>query len=236
LFPSWYKANSKKTGSAQVIDKVSGKLATECTPERAKETVNNAAANQFSADKFVPGGLAGAKANGEKDDVHKCGDTPPSISLSPSGDGYTATVSQGIYPISSEKFKGVVNFIVDGQIIRSFEVTSNGQSVTLPASALTGSGTLTAQVIDSVLYEGTASIAFSSGSNEITLSGSGGNFTWNSISGGSPYKLCYSSSTVSLTCTGNITSLSYPIPSISGSNKKAYIQANNGTQSNSVSL
>ncbi len=236
LFPSWYKANAKNNGAAQVIDKVSGKLATECTPERAKETVNNAAANQFSADKFVPGGLAGANANGDKDDIHKCGDTPPSISLSPSGDGYTATVSQGIYPISSEKFKGVVNFIVDGQIIRSFEVTSNGQSVTLPASALSGSGTLTAQVIDSVLYEGTASIAFSSASNQITLSGSGGNFTWNSISGGSPYKLCYSSSTVTLTCTGNITSLSYPIPSISGSSKKAYIQANNGTQSNSVSL
>ena len=108
--------------------------------------------------------------------------------------------------------------------------------MTLPASALTGNGTLTAQVIDSVLYEGTASAAFSSASNQITLSGSGGNFTWNSISGGSPYKLCYSSSTVALTCTGNITSLSYPIPSFTGTSKKAYIQANNGTQSNSVSL
>jgi penicillin-binding protein 1A len=53
LFPSWYKKPGTTTGQTRTIDIVSNKLATECTPDRAKKTVTDVAANSFSADKFV---------------------------------------------------------------------------------------------------------------------------------------------------------------------------------------
>jgi membrane peptidoglycan carboxypeptidase len=191
LYPSWYKPPSKTSTEAQITDKVSGKLATECTPERAKEKVTNAAANQFSADKFVAGGAASA-TTGEKDDVHKCGDTPPSISLSIGGSGpsynLSVNVAQGTHPISSSKFKGVVNYIIDGQIVRSFEI--NGPGSGLAAFTYTpdfsGSKSISAQVIDSVLYDG------SSQSGTITASSGSSSFSVVASKVGSNYKYSWS--------------------------------------------
>lgn len=194
IFPSWYKAPSKTGSTEQVIDKVSGKEATECTPERAKEKSTNAAANQFSADKFVAGGAASA-TSGEKDDIHKCGDTPPSISLSISGGGPTyilsVNVTQGTHAISSDKFKGTVNYIVDGQIVRSFEITGpgNGLANFVYTPDFSGSKNITAQVIDSVLYEG------NSESGNITASGGGSSaYSVSALSlGGNSYRFLWSS-------------------------------------------
>ena len=75
LFPSWYK--KKTAGGSQTIDKVSRKIATDCTPERAKERAYNAAANQFSADPFH-GDRVGTT---ERDDVHRCEDAKPRVTL-----------------------------------------------------------------------------------------------------------------------------------------------------------
>ena len=215
LFPSWYKPANKASATEQVIDKVSGKIATECTPERAKEKTTNAAANQFSADKFVAGGAASA-TTGEKDDVHKCGDTPPSVSLSIGGSGpsynLSVNVAQGTHPISSSKFKGVVNYIVDGQIVRSFEIDGPGSG--LAAFTYTpdfsGSKSISAQVIDSVLYDGssqtgtiTASSGGSSGSYSVTATSLGGNsyrFVWSA--GGSGTITIYKNND-SVICSGS---------------------------------
>lgn len=194
LYPSWYKSTSKTTTAEQVIDKVSGKIATECTPERAKEKTTNAAANQFSVDKFVAGG-ASSNTAGEKDDVHKCDDVKPSIALNVTNNGnsysLSANVVQGTAAISSDKFKGTVNYIIDGQIVRSFEIGSAGSG--LAAYTFTpdfsGSKSVTAQVIDSVLYEGNSEAGTISASSaaafsvSATLSGSKYGFTWSGASG-----------------------------------------------------
>ncbi len=152
LYPSWYK--KKVAAKKQTIDKVSNKLATDCTPARAREEVTGGGAAAFSGDKFV----GGSGTSEGTDDIHQCSDVKPSISISavPQGSSYLigATVVAGTHPLSSDKFPGTVNFIVDGQIIRSFNVTGNG-----PVAAFTytpdfvGAKTITAEVIDSVLYD-----------------------------------------------------------------------------------
>lgn len=171
LFPSWYKQSNKTTTGERTIDKVSGKLATDCTPELAKDKTNDAAANAFSGDRFVTGGLSTGSGD-EKDDVHKCSDSRPTVSLNKSANGasydLSADVTQGTHPISGDKFKGTVNYLIDGQIIKSFNV--DGPGVGLAAFTYTpdfaGSKTVSVQIIDSVLYSGT--------SDSSTISGSGG--------------------------------------------------------------
>lgn len=191
LFPSWYKKSNPDT--RQTIDIVSNKLATDCTPERAKQSARNASANAFSSDRF--NGTAGANTN-EKDDVHKCEDAKPRISLATSGSGnsytFTATASQGTHPISSERFRGKINFMVDGNVVRSFEVNTSPATVSFNYNAnLTGRHNITAEIIDSVLYDArdTKSVDFGQGSNagviELTAKSAAGVtvFTWSGGSG-----------------------------------------------------
>src|SRR6185437_14703003 len=80
IFPSWYQPTAASGNSSETIDKVSGKTATSCTPDGAKETQTNSNATGFSVDKFVTGSLNSNTAGGT-DDVHDCNDQPPSITL-----------------------------------------------------------------------------------------------------------------------------------------------------------
>lgn len=150
LYPSWYK--QKTRGSRETIDKVSNKLATDCTPELARETVGNANANQFSSDKFHDGG--GGVSTTERDDVHKCEDARPSISLSINGKKISATVRQGTHPLNSDRFPGTVNIKINGTTVKSFRVSGSPSTVSYTATVY-GSRTVTAEVIDSVLYSNT---------------------------------------------------------------------------------
>lgn len=158
LYPSWYK--KKVSSRNETIDKVSNKLATDCTPALARVTGSNAQANQFSSDKFFGSGGGGAAVtSSEKDDVHKCEDAKPVITLSVPATcngtcTLTATVTQGTHPISSAQFPGTVNFIVDGQAVNSVNVGASPQTVSFNYTvAVSGSKTVTAQVVDSVLYD-----------------------------------------------------------------------------------
>jgi membrane peptidoglycan carboxypeptidase len=159
LFPSWYK--KKQAGGQQVIDKVSKKLATNCTPARAKETVFGASAGQLSSDPFH-GGSRTVSGN-EKDDVHRCEDAKPRVTLTaPSSCNrrctFTATVNQGTHPISSSEFPGTVNFYVGGQLIKSAQVGSSPATVSAGYDVSSaGSREVKAEVIDSVLYDSSSS-------------------------------------------------------------------------------
>lgn len=167
LYPSWYKAPGKGTGKAQTIDIVSAKLATDCTPERARKIVNNADSNQFSGDKFVNGGGAAATNVTEKDNIHICGEAQPKISLNQQGNNIIATASPGAHPLSSDAYPGTVNFLVDGQIVFSAAVSDENTTATYaPGLGFTGNKTISAQIIDSVLYDATSS-------NTITITGAG---------------------------------------------------------------
>lgn len=167
LYPSWF---GRKTGSnsEQVIDVVSNKLATDCTPHRARRNVSGSDPATFSGDSFVDNGGADTS---QEDDVHSCGDTKPSISLSvvETTDGnfrIKANISQGTHPISSEDFQGAVEFKIGGSTVKNYNINSPGPTPRFTYSGdFSGTQKLTAEVVDSVLYDN---------KDSKTLSGNGG--------------------------------------------------------------
>lgn len=190
LFPSWYK-NTKQTSKVKrVIDQVSNKLATDCTPPRARKETTDAEADSFSSDTFTGAG-ANNTSTDEKDDVHKCEDIKPSITLSvqQSGDSYNliATVVQGTHPLSSDRFKGNVTFTSNGQTLPggSYEIGSSG-SVVYQNYKPNGNETITVTVVDSVLYDATDSRSLSGAGLSLTSAvKSGGTLAvaWSGASG-----------------------------------------------------
>ncbi len=155
IYPGWYQQTKKQAGEKRVLDVISNKLATDCTPSRARREVTETSAESFSGDTFVGTGSANTQ---DKDDIHKCDDAKPSVTLDAPATcntscTFVATVVQGTHALSSDQYKGTLNFIIDGQIVQTYNVTSSS-SVSFPYTvAVDGAKTVTAEVIDSVLYD-----------------------------------------------------------------------------------
>lgn len=238
LFPSWYTPRGGNT--TQTTDKVSGKLATSCTPDLAKETLGNGNANTWNIDQWAGGGTSASASSTAStatatDDVHNCSDSPPTVTITapPScvGDNggctITATVAQGTYPLSDSsraQFPGTVNFLVNGQVVKTATVSDSPSTVSfayMPTS--TGSVTMTAQVIDSVLYSATDQATFNAqaatpsltitsptegssagGTGNVTVNWTGGSPSYNASVFGSGVNNCVKSNTndTSLQCSG----------------------------------
>lgn len=209
IYPAWYKPRSTTSQSA-TIDKVSNKLATDCTPPLARQTEGgNSSAEHFSTDVFYGLGAAGAGNTSASDDVHSCGDAKPSISLTVS-DGnlnscegsctISAAISAGTHPFDDStrpQFPGTVNFLINGQVVKSI-ATASGSPLSFTYIPTTGgTGTVTAQVVDSVLYEAgeSANVTFSVGGGGPSLTfdsairnpGGGGSTQFSWSGGNNPY-------------------------------------------------
>lgn len=209
LFPSWYQARSGNT--TQTTDRVSNKVATSCTPELARQTLGNSNANSWNVDQWA-GGRANSSAGSSTtarsasatDDVHSCNDSPPSVTITaPStcnadegGCTITATVAQGTHALTDparSQFPGTLNFTVNGQNVKAFTDISDSPSTRsftyVPSSS--GEITITAQVIDSVLYQATDKATFSAtGATPLTfesanIQGTRTRFRWSG--NGAPY-------------------------------------------------
>lgn len=164
LFPSWYKGKTGTSASA-TIDKVSGGIATSCTPALARETVGGANDNAFDADDFYPvGSSSGSNYNANRsDDVHSCDDTLPTITLTTpqtctaagsSGCQITVVASKGTHNLGGGDHGGTVSVSINGTVLGTKKITGSPSTTTYtykPTSS--GSVTVTANVIDSVLYE-----------------------------------------------------------------------------------
>jgi membrane peptidoglycan carboxypeptidase len=175
IYPSWYVGGGAAKNSSQTIDRVSNKLATNCTPPLAKNVAANANAASWNIDIFNGGrtsvntGGSGTGSTGSQptDDVHNCNDSPPTVTLTTptacdtSSCTITAVVTQGTHPLNDPQyaqFPGTVNFTLNGQVIHTQHVADSPSTVSFsytPTSS--GSGTLTVTVVDSVLYQGTNS-------------------------------------------------------------------------------
>lgn len=170
LFPSWY-SGSGSNGQAQVIDKVSGNLATSCTPADAKETVYGANSNSFSIDIFWP---PNQKASSQSvvntyDTIHQCSDQPPQITLTApqqcsntdnanQGCQITITATQGTHPLGGGNFGGTIDVTINGSTYKTFNVSSSPATVSFYYSPTTnGTLNITATVTDSVLYQASQS-------------------------------------------------------------------------------
>lgn len=237
LFPAWYKKTKKTANVKRTIDVVSNKLATECTPPRAKKETFDAEADSFSSDNFVGNG-ANANNTSEKDDVHRCEDVKPSVQLTvqKSGSGYNlvATVSQGTHPMSSNRFKGNLTLSANGQTLPggSYEINGSGTTVYQNYQPA-GNVTVTATVVDSVLYDGSDSATIQGESQTITLKyKNNGKFSWSSIAGDSPYTFCYGPGSPDNCVDVSGTSTTVPLSGSDGS-RRAYVEKN-GARSQTI--
>jgi penicillin-binding protein 1A len=187
LFPSWYKAKSN-ANSSQTIDKVSNKVATSCTPEAAKQNFGNSNANNWNVDIFVGGSASsGGSTAGGNDDVHNCGDSKPTVTVTPAGSctvgtacSFTVTASSGTYPLSDparSQFQGSLTLTANGQNVGSAAIpfeAGNVYSTTMsytPTSA--GDINVSVSILDSVLYGASddTTLSVGGGSSALTITG-----------------------------------------------------------------
>ena len=256
LYPGWYNGGGNAKNSAAVMDKVSGKVATSCTPPLAKDNQGNANVANWNVDIFNGGRTSIVSNTGAKtstaptatDDVHNCSDSPPAITLTAPDncDGsctITATVTAGTHLLTDPKyaqFPGTVTFTLNGQTIKTQNVADSPSTVSFtynPSSS--GSGQLVATVTDSVLYSASSSSNFTYSSGEsqnlnLTLgshSGGNANFTWNSIAGNPSYTICWSGFSSGCVSTPNT---SYAITGLSNSKQYSATVSGGGASSNTV--
>ncbi len=225
IFPSWY--SGKNGGStSETIDKVSGLLATSCTPSLAKQVVGGANDSSFSADIFYPTFVGNeqnleAKQGGGKsiattqtDNVHNCNDTPPSVTVtvsqnpgpgSPSSTSnnqcdtsctITVAATAGTHPLSGGSYTtapaGTINITLNGNTIKTIQIpTSSSQNFNynfkyLPTS--NGSGSITATVVDSVLYSSSNStnVTYAAALSNLSVTKNSSGFDVFSWTGGMP--------------------------------------------------
>ncbi len=192
IFPSWYKPRGAPASNT-TTDKVSNKLATDCTPALAKQTTSaNSSAERFSTDVFYGAGAAGS-GNVQSDDVHLCSDGKPAITLTTTDNKdntftLTATASAGSHPFNDgnyPQFPGTINFMVDGQVVKTFtDLTDSPSTRSYVYTVTAGSHSATAQVIDSVLYDATSDPATIIYTAPTTTPPSGGAGTGTGAGGG----------------------------------------------------
>ncbi len=221
FFPSWYvgKASSSKQ---LTYDKVSGLIATSCTPDSAKQAPSAATSSSLNVDLYMGGApnvgsgsstSTSTPAASAYDNVHSCGDSPPTATITGvcdttghncvSVNGGTTTcpntgcaievhVEQGTHPFDDSQyptFPGTLSLVVNGQTVQSQPVSSSGDytlTFTPPAGS-SGSIQVTANVTDSVLYQGsdTQSITIPNTTSFFRMPTSGGG----SGGGGNPNDL-----------------------------------------------
>ncbi len=163
LYPSWWNSRRARTAESLTFDRVSKKLATECTPEAAKIQVNVTKANDGATNRQTYVVTDGYNPNA-KDDVHQCDDAKPSVSgISYSSGRITVRISPGRYTLSN------VDVLVAGESIGSGAPSGNTFTVNYEGS---GSKQVTVRVQDSAYYVGEAvsTVSFGNGNG-----GSNGN-------------------------------------------------------------
>ncbi len=170
IYPSWFDQKAGRTTEKLTFDSISKKKATDCTPQEARTELEVYKTTDPISKKpayIAPNGYDASK----EDDLHKCDDVKPSVSLSlvPS-DGnkiqINANITQGTHPLSSLKIQ------VGDKVISDVAVKTSG-TFSVNTTASSNSQTITATVKDDALYNGVASVQYArqSGSNN----SSGGN-------------------------------------------------------------
>ncbi|MDX1765756.1 MAG: transglycosylase domain-containing protein [Candidatus Saccharimonadales bacterium] len=205
---SWFKGVDKESGTKVTIDTISGRLATDCTPDRAKKEVSNSGPAP-ELDESDPLFEQWAKMSGstsskiiKKDNVHKCSDDKPSVSLS------VSELAPGVYELEADVNEGThdmktLNFKVDGTTVSSQSVTNSGSFSYVHVFNSTGVYDVQAEVIDEVLYEDSSNsqqinVGLTPGTPDIFSPSNGGSgntpktdIFWSSVSGADGYEVCY---------------------------------------------
>lgn len=163
IFPSWYNPIKADGSQRAVIDTVSGKLATNCTPADARREITGALitaeipSNDPSFNRWNPPVVALARSLGydgggslptEKDDAHQCGDSQPAVSVTATANGnnvnVTANIVGGKFPINRVVIYRDGGAISDG--------AASGSVVSITDTPGSGTHTYYAKVFDTGYY------------------------------------------------------------------------------------
>lgn len=156
FFPSWYQ-KPKEEVKDFVMDRISKKLATECTPEGAKETIQVI----VMSNPTQPNGQVNAiPPNGydinSNDDVHQCGvEAASNFSLSSSGEP-SRTRTLNVTFAGGPNALQTVEFLINGQVISSQPGAGGSYSATYTFPDV-GMYTMQVRVTDQLFYQTTSS-------------------------------------------------------------------------------
>lgn len=161
LFPSYYNKSAGQKNATVTFDRVSKKKATSCTPEGARIDVSVVKTKDDYSNKEIITAQDGYDAT-QDDDVHKCGDSLPKVSIDLSNGNHVVSVSysQGTHALQTVEVK------VNNQSVGSRQISASGSwgNIAIPESA-GNNYTITATVTDSVYYATTVSKQVTTSSN-----------------------------------------------------------------------
>ncbi len=166
IFPAWFTPQPSPGPQTATVDKVSGKLATDCTPPLAREERTSVgiepeipstdpAYARWSAGVRSLGG-AGGPIPSEKDTIHNCSDSKPTVVLDTDPDKdkikIKATVTGGTHALDK------LTITANGQQIHEQAISGNGTYDIEYKPPSPGSYTFNGVVYDKALYTGEYSI------------------------------------------------------------------------------
>jgi len=252
LFPSWYTAMTSSNGRSAQVDKVSGKLATACTPALAKEDVYSSAIqpeitkaenpsqyqNWLTALQKAGYSTSGGSIPTDSDDVHHCGDAQPTVQIVGANGGgpyhFNVNVTSGAFPANK------LQVYFDDQIISTQVINGSGSYPVSYTPTQTGSHAFKAVVTDAGYYQ-------ASDQQAVTVSSAGGGgfsgisptdgsqvpvgpvtFTWGDSDGASTYTLYVDNSS-----RGSTSGNSKTLPTLSPGNHTWYVKDDNGNTTDS---
>lgn len=156
LYPSWYNKKNAQSTSKLTFDKVSKKLATNCTPAGAQIQLDALKTTDPTSKKTVYLAPSGYDST-QNDDAHTCGDPTPTIS------------SITITPISANTYN-IITTVAGGKgNLTDLTITVNGATINDQQISMAGSYnatytasssspfTVAATATDDLYYTGTAS-------------------------------------------------------------------------------
>ena len=169
IFPSWYTPLGSVGGKSALIDKVSGKLATECTPELAKDTSYSSAIlpeitktdnpsqyqNWLTALQRAGYSTSGGDLPSDSDNVHHCDDVKPVVNI-------TGAAGGGPYNLNIKVTSGTfttnkLEVYFDDQVVSTQVISGSGSYPVSYAPTNVGSHNFKAVITDAGLYQGTDS-------------------------------------------------------------------------------
>ena len=161
LYPAWWNKTQGQANAKLTFDRVSKKKATSCTPAGAKIELDVVKTTDPVTKKEVYSNVPDGYDSTKEDDIHKCGDVAPTVSLNvvhpPNTQTavFSGTVSPGTFGGSG--ITGTVT--IGGTTVCQVTSTTFSCPYTIPAGT-TGTQTVTVTISDSGYYSATATKTF----------------------------------------------------------------------------
>ncbi len=147
VYPSYFNKATGIKNAKMTFDKVSKKLATDCTPDAARIEVAVTKTTDPVTKKEVVMNADGYDATAN-DDKHSCSDAKPSISgVTLTGNEISIRVTQGTFPLDTLEIK------VDDQVVSTLNVSATGTYAT--TYKVENGSTVVATLVDKGFYSAT---------------------------------------------------------------------------------